>query len=240
MRRLGCVIDYLKVYSSGTIAVTGVAVAPTTLALAAGATQQLTATVSPSTATNKSVTWSSSNTAVATVSSTGVVTALASGTATITARTVDGDKTANASVTATVSTAVASVAVSPASITVNVGATYQLTATINPTTATNKKVTWRSANNSIATVSSTGLVTAIATGNVAITATSEDGAKTSSCNLSVAVPVSGVTISPTSISLTAGATQAMTGGTGEIELRDVGKEQKADVNALWHGELRSE
>ncbi|MDR0863922.1 MAG: Ig-like domain-containing protein [Candidatus Symbiothrix sp.] len=79
--------------------VVGVSVSPTSLTFTSTATQQLTATVSPSTATNKAVTWFSSNTAVATVSATGVVTPVAGGTATITVTTVDGGKEATCAVT---------------------------------------------------------------------------------------------------------------------------------------------
>jgi uncharacterized protein YjdB len=205
------VVDYLKVYSSGSVAVTGVAVTPTTATLAPGATQQLTAAVSPTTATNKNVTWTSSNTAVATVNSSGLVTAVAAGSATITAKTADGAKTSTSTVTVTSSSvSVSSVSVSPASTTVKLGGTFQLVASVAPSTATNKNVTWRSANNSIATVSTTGVVTGVAAGNVVITATTEDGAKTSTCNVSVVVPVTSVSINPATVSLNAGSTQAMT------------------------------
>jgi len=79
----------------GTVAVTGVTVSPTTLSLTLGsnATGTLIATVSPDNATNKNVSWSSSDTSKATVSN-GTVTAVAAGTATITVTTEDGDKTA--------------------------------------------------------------------------------------------------------------------------------------------------
>lgn len=70
---------------------TGISLDQTSLTLtSAGQTATLTATVTPSDASNKEVTWTSSNTAVATVSSTGVVTAVANGTAVITATTADG------------------------------------------------------------------------------------------------------------------------------------------------------
>ena len=80
------------------ISVTGVTLNKTTASLNIGETVTLTATVSPSTATNKNVTWSSNNTTVATVSN-GVVTAKAAGTATITVKTADGSKTATCTVT---------------------------------------------------------------------------------------------------------------------------------------------
>ena len=82
-----------------TVAVTGVSLDQTSLSLGTGDTATLTATVTPSNATDKSVTWSSSNTAVATVSSTGVVTAVGSGNAVITVTTNDGGKTATCNVT---------------------------------------------------------------------------------------------------------------------------------------------
>ncbi|HQK38068.1 MAG TPA: Ig-like domain-containing protein, partial [Bacteroidales bacterium] len=86
---------------SSTIPVTGVTVSPTSLSLTVGQTGQLTATVQPSDATNKNVSWSSSNTSVATVNSSGLVTAIAAGSATITVTTQDGGKTATCAVTVT-------------------------------------------------------------------------------------------------------------------------------------------
>lgn len=86
------------------ISVTGITMSPTTGTLiTAGSTLQLTATVSPSNATNPAVTWSSGNTSVATVDATGKVTAVANGTATITVKTTDGNKTATATITVTIS-----------------------------------------------------------------------------------------------------------------------------------------
>lgn len=82
-----------------TIPVTGVSVSPTSVILSVNGTRTLATTISPSNATNKSVTWSSSNTAVATVSSTGLVTAKSPGIATITAKTADGGKTAQCTIT---------------------------------------------------------------------------------------------------------------------------------------------
>ncbi len=84
-----------------TVSVTGVSVSPASASISAGLTKQLTATVSPSNATNQSVTWSSSNTAVATVNASGLVTAVAAGTATITVKTTDGNKTAASAITVT-------------------------------------------------------------------------------------------------------------------------------------------
>lgn len=82
-----------------TVAVTGVTLDKTSLDLNLGKSETLTATVTPSNASDKTVTWSSSNTAVATVSSEGVVTGVKAGTATITVTTNDGGKTATCAVT---------------------------------------------------------------------------------------------------------------------------------------------
>ena len=92
-------VAILSVEMNPTVHVTGVTLDKTSLSMYVGTPQTLTATVSPSNATDKSVTWSSSNTTVATVSSSGVVTPVKTGTATITVTTVDGGKTATCDVT---------------------------------------------------------------------------------------------------------------------------------------------
>ncbi len=72
----------------------------------------------------------------------------------------------------------------------NIGETVQLTATVSPSTATDKTVTWSSSNNSVATVSANGLVTAHAAGAATITVTTNSGGKTASCTVTVtAAPV---------------------------------------------------
>lgn len=83
------------------IEVTGVTVAPTSATLKINGKQQLTATIAPANATDKAVTWKSSNTSVATVSESGLVKGIAQGTATITVTTHDGNKTATATITVT-------------------------------------------------------------------------------------------------------------------------------------------
>jgi transglutaminase/protease-like cytokinesis protein 3 len=88
---------------SGTVPVSGVSLDKTTLTLTTGNTETLTATVAPNNATNKTVSWSSSNSSVATVSN-GTVSAVAAGTATITVTTTDGAKTAICTVTVTAAT----------------------------------------------------------------------------------------------------------------------------------------
>ena len=177
----------------GTVDVTGVSLNPTskTFTCPTG-TQTITATVSPSDASNKTVTWSSSNTSVATVSSAGVVTAVSAGTATITATATNGteattdDKTATCSVTVQ-DTKVTSLSLSSSTLSLTCGgSTSTLTATATPSGACNKNVTWSSSNTSVATVSTAGVVTPVAAGTANITATAADGSgKTATCNVTV-------------------------------------------------------
>ena len=98
---------------------------------------------------------------------------------------------------------VSGVTLSPATLRIPVNGTGQLTATVSPNNATNKNYTW-SVNNNLVTVAQNGAVTAGATaGNSTVTVTTEDGSKTAASAVSVFVPVTGVTISPPSITLTA-------------------------------------
>jgi len=119
------------------------------------------------------VTWASDNAAVATVSATGLVTAAGVGTATLTA-TSEGQS--GAATVTVLPVPVASVSVTPPSLGLTVGQTGQLTATPrdaagNPLTG--RVVTWASDNAAVATVSATGLVTAVSAGTATLTATSE-------------------------------------------------------------------
>ncbi len=207
-----------------TVAVTGITLSPTTMTLNVGATGKLTATVAPNEATNKNITFTSSNTSVAIVSSNGTVTAIAAGSATITAKTEDGGFSKNCTVTVNSQTvAVTDITLSPTTMTLNVGATGNITATVAPNNATNKNVTWTSSNTSVATVSSSGTVTAAAVGNARITARTADGGFTAYCDVTIypwTVPVTGgnpqtvsvksITLSPTTMTLNVGETGNLT------------------------------
>ena len=162
------------------VAVTGVTLNQTTLSLTVDGTANLTATVSPSNATDKTVTWSSSNEAVATVNN-GTVTAVAVGLANISAKA--GGKMATCSVTVTAKEIpVTGIALEPTSVTIEAGQTAVLTATVSPADATNATVTWSSSNESVATVDN-GTVTAVAAGSATITATAGD--KSATCTVTV-------------------------------------------------------
>ena len=169
-----------------------------------GATKQLSAEVYPSDATNKSVTWSSSNTNVATISSTGLVTAIAEGTVTITCKANDGSGV-KATCKVTVNNVyVTSISLNTSTAYLYVDDTKQLSATVNPSTATDKSVTWSSSNTNVATVSSTGLVTAIAEGTATITCKANDGSGVeATCNITVYEPikVESISINPNEIKM---------------------------------------
>jgi uncharacterized protein YjdB len=80
---------------------------------------------------------------------------------------------------------VTGVTLSPTSATVNAGSTQQLTATVNPSNAANKNVSYNSSNGGVASVNSSGLVTAVSSGTATITVTTQDGNKTATCTITV-------------------------------------------------------
>lgn len=169
---------------SKAIPVTGISLNKTTMSLAAGESESLYATITPSNATDKSVSWTSSNTEIATVSSSGHVTAKAVGSAVITATTTDGGKKATCSVTV-LPVAVTDITLNKSSLSMLENDSETLIATIIPSNATNKAVSWSSSNSAVASVNANGLVLAKAAGNAVITVTSVDGQKTASCSVSV-------------------------------------------------------
>ena len=183
----------------------------TTLTLEKGETETLTATVTPQNASNKNVTWSSSNNEVATVAD-GTVTAVGAGEATITVTTEDGGKTATCKVTvnAPQTVPVTGVTLDETKLALEVGGSKTLTKTVTPTNATNQNVTWESDNTQVATVDEHGQVTAVSAGTATITVKTEDGDKTAECKVTVnapqAVPVTGVTLDKAELTLKEGST----------------------------------
>ncbi len=162
------------------IPVSSVELDRSSLSLTKGDVYTLNATVKPDNATDKTVSWKSSNTAVATVDSNGKVKAIAGGSATITA--TAGGVSAKCSVTVTVP--VTSVSLNKTSLNLMVGDTETLSATIYPSDATNKNVTWKSSNTSVATVQS-GKVLAVGVGTAQITVTTNNGSKKATCTVTV-------------------------------------------------------
>lgn len=174
--------------SAPVIPVTGVRVNPITLFLhEGGPTATLTTTVEPSNATNKAVTWSSSNPSIATVNN-GVVTPVGQGTATITVTTVDGGFSASCTVNVSaLIIPVTGVSLDRNTLNLNVGgSTAALTANVTPSNATNKAVTWSSSNPSVATVNN-GVVTPVGQGTATITVITVDGGFAASCTVNVTI-----------------------------------------------------
>ena len=164
--------------------VTSVSLDKTSASLTEGETITLTATVNPDNATNKNVSWKSSNTSVASVVD-GKVTALKAGTTTITVTTEDGNKTATCNITVNAKVyPVTGVSLNKTTAEVVVGNKLTLVATVKPSNAQNKNVSWKSSNTSVATVSSTGEVLALAKGTAYIIVTTEDGKYTAQCKVS--------------------------------------------------------
>src|SRR5690348_8261075 len=138
---------------------------------------------------NRTVTWQTSAAQVATVDNSGMIAAVAPGNAMITAASEGVSSQANVTVVEPSPAPVSSVSVSLAAGSLNPGQTTQATAT--PRDANNnvlggRSIVWSSSNNGVATVSASGLVTAVAVGSAQIIATSEG--KNGSARLTVAAP----------------------------------------------------
>ena len=180
------------------IPVTGVKLNNSSYTIHPSNTYQLIATVSPTNATNQAVTWRS-NSPYATVSPTGLVTGVSVGTASITVVTADGRFSAAA--TFNITWPVTSISLSNSNLSVFVGQTQQLTATVLPAIAANKLVNWSSSNPSVATVSANGLVSGISNGLATITATTVDMGFSASASITVTTPVQSVTLNSASVAL---------------------------------------
>ena len=203
--------------STKVVAVTSITLDKTSLSLKVGETETITATVNPDNATDKSVTWGSSDVSIATVSD-GKVTAKKSGTAIITAK--SGSCIAECTVSASVD--VGSVTLDKTSLSLAVGETAQLTATVKPDDATDKNVTWTSSDESVAKVDN-GRVTAVKAGKATITA--KCGGKVAECSVTVTVPTGSVTLDKITLSLAIGETATLTA--------TVKPDNATDKNVTW-------
>ena len=199
-----------KVTVSGSAkAVTSVTLNKTSLTLYIGGSAELTAKITPSDATNKTITWSSSNPSVATVKN-GKVTALKAGTAKITAKSNNG-KTATCNVTVKNEQAIhpTGITMVQKDVTIAVGKTKQLNASVTPANATEKTIKWTSSDSKVATVSSSGLVKGIKPGTVTITATTSNNKKVT-CIVRVNIPAISISITPSTLTVNKGATDKLT------------------------------
>jgi len=187
-----------------TVAVTGITMDKSTAELTEGESLTLVATVSPDNATDKTITWTSSDETVATVKD-GIVTTLKSGEVTITAK--SGEQTATCQVTVKAKVIpVTGITLDKSTAELTEGETLTLVATVSPDNATDKTITWTSSDETVATVKD-GIVTTLKSGEVTITAKS--GEQTATCQVTVkakVIPVTGITLDKSTAELTEGET----------------------------------
>jgi len=192
--------------SKKTIPVESISLDRNTVTLLEGESTKLIATVSPSNATDKAVSWTSSSTAIATVAQDGTVSAKQEGEATITA--TAGNKTAKCVVTVSKKVVpVSSITLNKTSLSLNKGQTETLIATVSPADATDKTVSWSSSDATIASVDQSGKVSAVKGGSVIITAAA--GEQSATCSVTITVPVKSVTLNKTSVMLKKGEIVAL-------------------------------
>lgn len=222
-----------------TTPVTGITLEPTSVELIDGESITITATITPSDATNQQVKWSSGNPSIL-VSNGKVTTSFKPGTATtlingrpalgkgtITATTVDGNKKAKCQITVYAKTVpVAGIRLSETSIQLNKGDSRTLSATVQPDNATDNAVQWTSSDNSVASVDQNGTITAVSGGKATITASA--GGVSASCSVNVNVPVTSIRLS--SIILT------LEKGTFAVLTATVSPEDAMDKNVQWNSD----
>lgn len=169
--------------------VSGVSLNATALQLNVGATATLIASVEPGTAADHSVSWASSDDSVVSVVN-GLLTAVSAGKATITVTTSDSGKEAHCQVTVSeplpAAIAVSGVKLDESSLTLEIGDSAQLEATITPDDATNQELTWSSSDREVVKVSRSGEITAVGSGSARVYVTTVDGGFTASCRVRVA------------------------------------------------------
>ncbi len=183
-------------------------------------TADITVTVKPDDAADRSVTWSVNGDAVtlggSNSDSTRTVTAQKGGTATVTVKANDGSNVSQSieiTVTDDTPVPVTGVSLNKNTLSLTVGGKDTLIATVAPTNASNQKVSWSTSSDKIASVDSNGNVTAVAQGSATITATTEDGKKTATCSVTVTastVAVTGVKLDKSSATVNVNGTTQLT------------------------------
>lgn len=180
--------------------------------LAPGKTFKLIASIAPTNATNKNVSWKSSKSSVASVDKNGLVKAGAVGNANVTVTTVDGQKSAVAQII--VEIPITALTLNVPRVDLSVGQSYQLKVTAAPKTASVSGLVWSSNKKSVATVSQSGKVVAVGGGSAQITVATRDGSK----KISALVNVSG-----------ASSTDLKVGRVEKVETEDNGYIDNANV-----------
>ena len=172
---------------AATVAVTEVTLNKTELTLKEGDSETLVATVKPDNATDKTVTWTTSDATIATVDEVGKVTAVKEGTATITAKA--GEKSATCSITVSKKIiAVEGISLNKTELVLSIGSTETLKATVTPENATEKSLVWSCTNETVAVVNQEGVVRAVGIGVATVKVLTKDGEYSTFCALSVVSP----------------------------------------------------
>ncbi len=196
----------------GIIEVESIRLTNTELLMREGFTADLIAIISPENATDKTVTWASTNEEIATVDQNGIVTAIHQGETIVSATTNNGLQALCHVTVVPVVIAVEDLTISKTEITLIEGDDYQLEAYVTPDDATDKTITWKSIAPEVATVSENGLVKAIKVGTTTILASSSNGL-TKECFVTVEpliIEVSDISLDPTTLTLSEGETASLT------------------------------
>ena len=166
-----------------TVKVESVSLSKTTLSIEEGGEQTITVTISPSNATNKKYTLTSSDSNIITVDEDGKVKAIKSGEATITVTTTDGNKTATCKVTITPKVIpVEKINLEKTELSLEEESEMTITYTLTPDNATDTSVTWSSSDSTIVAVDEIGKIIAVKAGEATVTVTTSDGSKAATCN----------------------------------------------------------
>ena len=190
-------VEHLLVSTNQTVPapvkVTGLTLNATEVVVAKDAAVEMTATVTPEDATDKTVRWMTTRPSIATVDENGVVTGVAPGFTWLIATTVDGGYNALCKIQVVIP--VSGIELNKTETTIRVGKTETLVATVTPEDATDVEITWTSSDPSIATVDENGVVTGVADNGLekpseaVITASTADGTITAQCTVYVADPI---------------------------------------------------
>jgi uncharacterized protein YjdB len=196
------------------VAVTAISFNPALITtMTVGETQSLTAEITPTNATDKSINWSTSDATLATISTSGVVSALKAGTVSITCSSVQNPSVKQTGIITISDILPSSITLSPNSTqTVNVGASLVITPTILPNNAANQSITWSSSDVTIATVDGTGKINGLKAGTVTITATSNAISTVKSSLIVIVnnVLISSINVTPTALNLIIGQVTQLT------------------------------
>lgn len=190
------------------VTVTGISIEDKVLKLNLGEEHIVEASVLPSNADKKDITWSSDNSEIATVSQSGTVTAVNTGAANIIAETVEGGFKTYCNVI--VSQPADGMTLDKSTYSMKTGDSVKLNAVFTPENTTNQKIKWSSDNTDVASVGQGGVVTAFSTGTATITAESEDGGYTSSCTIVVTQKTLGLRLEERVIKINVGETASIT------------------------------